>query len=417
MKKRMGIVAALAVLMATSAYAQKSDFFELVKTGTPQDVQAAIVQGANVNARDKSTDENWQDKNDKTPLMYAAGYNQNPEVITALLKAGANIKAQDLVGRTALICAAMGNPNPEVITTLLKAGANIKAQDVVGMTSLMYAAAHNQNPEVVSTLLKAGANIKARAKGMLGRTVLAYAAVSNPNAEVIATLLEAGADIEARDELGGTALLSAAANNQNPEVVSTLLKAGAAIEARNEYGTTPLMGAAYGNPNPEVITTLLKAGADAKAKDSAGKTAFDLAQENEKLKGDAYWQAQVSINSVNDDKFHFVGSVRELPDSFGGDFLDVNYKSDLPDGFQVGWLIAPSSAVASDLNNGRVFAFKEVSLGLWDGVRTYFVVIGEGDEAMMFQKIDFQTIRIIDVEGSQENWRPVKTYTLKRKEG
>jgi ankyrin repeat protein len=404
--------------MAASAYAQATSFFELAKIGTPQQIQAAINKGAKVNAREEGTLDVHELGGPWTPLMYAAGYNQNPEVITILLKAGADLKARDVANRNALICAAMSNPNAEVITALLKAGASIEAQDIVGMTPLMYAAEHNQNPEVVSTLLKAGANIKARAKGMLGRTVLACAAISNPNAEVIATLLEAGADIETRDELGGTALLSAAANNQNPEVVSTLLKAGADIEARNGYGTTPLMAAAYGNPNPEVITTLLKAGADAKAKNSEGKTAFDYAQSNEKLKGtDAYWQAWTSINSVNDDKFHSVGSVSELPDSFGGAFVDVNYKSDFPDGFQVGWLIAPSSAVASDLNNGRVFAFKEVNQGLWNEVKTYLVVIGEGDEALMFQKIDFQTIRVVDVEGSPENRRPVKTYTLKRKEG
>jgi ankyrin repeat protein len=42
-----------------------------------------------------------------------------------------------------------------------------------------------------------------------------------------------------------------------------------------------------------VITTLLRAGADAKAKDNYGKTAFDYAQNNEKLKGtDAYRQLQ-----------------------------------------------------------------------------------------------------------------------------
>ena len=45
------------------------------------------------------------------------------------------------------------------------------------------------------------------------------------------------------------------------------------------------------NGNPAVVITLLDAGADPKAKTTDGKTTFDLAQENDKLKGtDAYWR-------------------------------------------------------------------------------------------------------------------------------
>ena len=52
------------------------DFFDLVRTGTPQDVQVAISNGSDMNARNSY---------DTTPLMFAARYNQNPEVITTLL--------------------------------------------------------------------------------------------------------------------------------------------------------------------------------------------------------------------------------------------------------------------------------------------------------------------------------------------
>jgi ankyrin repeat protein len=94
-------------------------------------VQAAINQGAYVNDKDES---GW------TPLMYAAGHNKNPEVITVLLKAGADLNAQeDHRGKTPLIVAAWRNYNPEVIVTLLKAGANVKAQDHFGATALDYA--------------------------------------------------------------------------------------------------------------------------------------------------------------------------------------------------------------------------------------------------------------------------------------
>ncbi|MDP6721955.1 MAG: ankyrin repeat domain-containing protein, partial [Pirellulaceae bacterium] len=42
------------------------------------------------------------DVTDWTPLMYAAGYNKNHEVISVLLKAGADVKAKNNEGSTAL---------------------------------------------------------------------------------------------------------------------------------------------------------------------------------------------------------------------------------------------------------------------------------------------------------------------------
>ena len=84
--KRIVVAVTLAFLVAlSSAYAQTTDFFELVKTGTPRSIQAAIDQGADVNARDKDG---------ATALMEAADHSQNPEVIATLLKAGADIKAR-----------------------------------------------------------------------------------------------------------------------------------------------------------------------------------------------------------------------------------------------------------------------------------------------------------------------------------
>jgi hypothetical protein len=61
-------------------------------------------------------------------LIAAAQFNQNPAVITTLLKAGADVRAQTKDGETALMHAA-ASQNSGVIITLLKAGADIKAQD------------------------------------------------------------------------------------------------------------------------------------------------------------------------------------------------------------------------------------------------------------------------------------------------
>ena len=71
--------------------------------------------------------------------------------------------------------------------------------------------------------------------------------------------------------------------------VKAELDAGADVMARNEYGDTPLHSAAE-NGTPESIQVLLKAGAGAKAKSQSGTNPWELAQDNDKLKGTkGYW--------------------------------------------------------------------------------------------------------------------------------
>lgn len=108
------------------------NFFSLVQTGTPEQVQAAIKAGANVSDRDEY-------HGGMTPLMYAAGKNENPNVITILLNAGAEINERDNIGMTPLMYAAWLNKNPAVALALLNAGANAKLTTNQNWTALNYA--------------------------------------------------------------------------------------------------------------------------------------------------------------------------------------------------------------------------------------------------------------------------------------
>ena len=180
MKKRIVVVAALVALALTEctsldAGAHDPAFFDLVRTGKPQDVQAAISKGADVNDRSNS---GW------TPLMAAAMFNPQPEVMTIRLKAGAEVNARDNRNATPLMYAADSNPNPAVIATLLAAGADINARDKAGWTPLMYA---------VSNLADS---------------------MSNPPGSMIILLLNAGADAKPRDSLGRSALDMASGDDE-----------------------------------------------------------------------------------------------------------------------------------------------------------------------------------------------------------
>jgi ankyrin repeat protein len=391
--------------LAASKTGQTTDFFELAREGTAQQLRESIANGANVNAKDSEG---------FTLLMFAAGYNSNADVVGVLLRVGANVNAQDVIGRTPLMFAAENNPDVGVISTLIEAGADInaRAMGMLDYTALMFAAANNRNP-VVATLLRAGADIKAR--DSIGGTALMKAASSNHEVEVIATLLEAGSDLRVSTEYGVTAFLAAAANNTNPGIVTALLNAGADIESPNKDGTTALMAAAGSNQNPDVISTLLKAGADPKAIDRKGKKAFDYAQNNEELKGtDAYQELQDASQVASSTA---VGML--LPSSFTGMFTDPDYMDPTGED-QNGW--AFFAWAGADMNTGRSFTFTKTVRSLnpeW----AIGIVTDDPDEALFFAKVDQETIRIMIRDkpaGSKDFWgtgSTGKVYTLKRKAG
>ncbi len=126
---------------------------EVWREATPEAVEAELRAGAEVDARGGDYA--------STALMLAAEMNENPDVVHALLDAGADLEARDESGGTALMRAAARNENPEIIEALLDAGADLEARDEHGRTALMLVAALNENPEIIKTLVDAGANVKA----------------------------------------------------------------------------------------------------------------------------------------------------------------------------------------------------------------------------------------------------------------
>ncbi|GAB1355720.1 MAG TPA: ankyrin repeat domain-containing protein [Candidatus Rifleibacterium sp.] len=284
-------------------------------------VEILVKAGANINERDS--------RHGRTAFLLAAACNENPEMLTELVRLGADIHARDSLGLDALMNAANFGNTPEVIRRLIEMGIDVNATTETGKTALIYAATEGHS-NTVATLIGLGANIGS--KDQDGRNALLNAAIKSSFSslfiKIAASLVEAGANINETDNFGKSALYYAAEANEldamealvkegadagirlengrsvlmqslnhwryfSRECMDCILATGVDINARDNEGKTALMwtvGICHGKRNKEsreyfeyAVNRLLKAGADKTIKDNFGKTAFDYAKEQEEL--------------------------------------------------------------------------------------------------------------------------------------
>ena len=95
-------------------------------------------------------------------LHWAARWNENPDVLSTLIEAGAEVNARNGSDETPLHWAARWNKNPDIISTLIEAGAEVGAGDGSDETPLRWAARWNKNLDIISTLIEAGAKLHTR---------------------------------------------------------------------------------------------------------------------------------------------------------------------------------------------------------------------------------------------------------------
>src|SRR5205814_803101 len=88
----------------------------------------------------------------------------NARAMERLLKAGANAKQRGPAGETMLMLSAR-NGNPEAVTLLVAAGADVNAKEPIrGTTALMWAV-EQRHPEAVAALIDGKADVAAKSAG------------------------------------------------------------------------------------------------------------------------------------------------------------------------------------------------------------------------------------------------------------
>ena len=113
-------------------------------------------------------------------LAGAILYDYKTEIINFLI----NFEDDKEKLTNALMLAAMKITDPDVITLIAKAGADVNAKSEEGRTALMYAAGRNKNPAVAQALINAGADVGIKDSFFFGKRAKDYAK-DNPNPEML----------------------------------------------------------------------------------------------------------------------------------------------------------------------------------------------------------------------------------------
>ena len=250
-------------------------------------VKVLLAAGGKVNA---------QNKKGETPLFCAVEEGAGLDIVKILLAAGAdpNIAAAKRDNSTPLI-EAVREGQPEVLDALLSAGAKVDMAVANGRTALIFAIRDKALP-LMRKLLAAGANPNLADKS--GATPIMYAA--SEGMEMLTALVEAKADALTVDQ-NGTNLFMVCCSRKSytPEHLKTVFSWGFNINASDKEGRTALMYAAKAK-NFTALTFLLASGAKVNAKDKKGNTALllcDMKEETVKLLLDA----GADVKAVNTD--------------------------------------------------------------------------------------------------------------------
>jgi ankyrin repeat protein/S1-C subfamily serine protease len=231
------------------------------------DENSPVAQAASVGPPDILTmllaargDPNRRGNAIESPLTLAARGGDAEKKVRMLLKAGANVVAEDET-RSALHAALAGDGALAVLTLLLAAGAPVDARDGTGATPLRTAVSY-RNIEAVKVLLAGGANVNAADKCGITPLWAAMPGFRDTEQDVLALaeiLVAAGADVNVKSSCGsGETILEQVEKPGYRKVRQFLLSKGAKAGGSAAFGeASGTRGAVVGPGLPRQTSTEL----------------------------------------------------------------------------------------------------------------------------------------------------------------
>ena len=164
--------------------------------------------------------------NDEATALIDASFKGQKQAVELLILEGANLDARDRMGDTALMNAAMKG-HLEIVELLISKGADAGLKDNSGNTALIDSAKYARDSACEIITLLVDNNVDVNEKNKLGLTALIYAAQGG-HVENIECLIAAGADVNAKSQSGETALKFAEMSGRKD--ILDLLKDHGAVE-------------------------------------------------------------------------------------------------------------------------------------------------------------------------------------------
>ncbi len=227
------------------------------------------------------------------------------DIVSILLKGGANVNEKGRYGQTALMRAALIG-HTDLLKLLLKVGADINVKNDDDKTALMLAARNKSGTaQIVKHLIKHGANINEKDK--YGHTAMMYA-VGTGDVEKVKILLNHGADLKTRENDGDTAL-SWAASFGSVEPLKLLLKRGADVNVKNKKGHTALMWACLSR---SIRIEKLKFSSPCKEYDEESKYNYRTNAYDVKLRRSYYYDENECKRQLESIKMKYLKTVKIL---------------------------------------------------------------------------------------------------------
>lgn len=189
-------------------------------------------------------DPNAADEEGNSPLHLAIAA-VKPDIVKALIAAGADPLATDAAGRSAIDCC-----TDATVRELCQAAAECRLREIRVSDDLSHGRVFR-----VAAALEQGVSANARYRDNSGSLLMQAVRESRPH--MVRLLIRHGADVNASAP-GGESILQAAALQKNPWIVQDLLTAGANPMQTNDNLATPLHEAVWAD-NEITVRVLLPA--------------------------------------------------------------------------------------------------------------------------------------------------------------